>query len=46
MNKYILSICALLTLIFISCSDKWDEYYHGSNKLSEEILDEDFEGVF
>ena len=46
MNKYILSICALLTLIFISCSDKWDEYYHGSNKLSEEILDETLREFF
>lgn len=40
MNKYILSICALFALTFVSCSDKWDDYYYGDNKSSEETLDE------
>lgn len=40
MNKYIISIGALFALLLVSCSDKWDEYYHGDNNSSEETLDE------
>lgn len=46
MNKYILYIGVLLTLTFVSCSDKWDEYYHGGDKATEETLNETLSEFF
>ena len=39
-------MCIAYPDFYFLFDDKWDEYYHGSNKLSEEILDETLREFF
>ena len=39
MNKSIIYLCMLFAMVFISCGDKWDEYYNGNDGSKEEELD-------
>lgn len=40
MNKSIIYLCMLFAMVFISCGDKWDEYYNGNDGSKEEELDQ------
>ena len=46
MNKSIIYLCMLFAMVFISCGDKWDEYYNGNDGSKEEELDQTLQEFF